>query len=182
MARNDLRIAGLTAFPNYWSGRAFQSGRTPGPIELRDLAGSSRIAELADTVFTLGRSHAGDDLRYLKHLKSRTATPTLNHENTPVLQLSRLSEPPAVAGGLKTRELSRSSAALSLTAVHRPLSTVSPFLGLTFWGPSAESIHLTDRFAEPRTKKRISAIAKPKSKMSAVEILLSSEYWRYLER
>lgn len=53
---------------------------TPGPIELRDLAGSTRVAELADTVFTLGRSHVSEDLRYLKHLKSRTGNITLTHE------------------------------------------------------------------------------------------------------
>jgi hypothetical protein len=65
----------------------------------------------------------------------------------------------------------------------------SAFLHLSHLGPTPESIHLTDPFADPlprRTEKRVTqtphpALPKPRSQMTTVEMLLSREYWRYLE-
>ncbi|NOT46535.1 MAG: hypothetical protein HOP17_02130 [Acidobacteria bacterium] len=141
-----------------------RSGRTPGLIELRDLAGGSRIAELADTVFTLGRSHAGDDLRYLKHLKSRTGNRSLTHENTPVLQLSMLPEPPS--SGVSMHKGKRTVENSALT---------KPFLGMTFLGPSAERDHFPTPEKPVRTGRR-------HKDAELLEFVLTGKYARYLER
>ncbi len=152
--------------------------RKPGPISLRDLAGSRRIAELADTVFTLGRSHAGQDLRYLKHLKSRTGDRTLTSENTAVLQLSRLAAPPSIKNAKRTTENSGSSS-LSIHNLQLTLGLPLPFLGLTHAGFSDESVHLNSALRNPH-----SAIKRVRSRKDddLIEFVLSGKYGRYLER
>ncbi|MEO8650508.1 MAG: AAA family ATPase [Acidobacteriota bacterium] len=151
--------------------------RVPRPIELRDLACSSRIAELADSVFALGRSTAGDDLRYLKHLKSRTAALTLTGQNTPVLRLSRLAEPPSITNAGFTPDGSLSTTRhLQLTA-GSPL----PFLGLTHIGFSDESVHIYDPVKQAQLDDR-EVRRKLRRSENIVEIVMSPEYQRYLNR
>lgn len=152
--------------------------RTPGPISLGDLAGSRRIAELADTVFTLARSSASEDLRYLKHLKSRTGDRSLTSENTAVLQLSRLAAPPSMSNAKRRMENSGSSS-LSIHNLQLTLGLPLPFLGLTHVAFSDESVHLNSALRNPH-----SAIKRVRSRKDddLIEFILSGKYARYLER
>ena len=56
----------------------------------------------------------------------------------------------------------------------------SPFLSLSYLGLNPESIHLTDPFARPPAPHPTPR--PPQLKRGVVNMLLSREYWRYLER
>lgn len=58
------------------------------PFTLNDLQGSKMIANFADTVFALGRSRLGPDVRYLKSLKRRAA-PADTVERVETLRIKR---------------------------------------------------------------------------------------------
>jgi energy-coupling factor transporter ATP-binding protein EcfA2 len=145
------------------------------PATLADIAAASPLTDLADTVFTISPSTLGPDLRYIKHLKCRREVEDHDASTVIVGQLGRSeqADPPATA-------------LIPHSALRSPHS-VSPFLALTYAGLSPESIHLTNPFAQLRREKCVSqhprsAIPNPKSKMTTAEMLLSREYWRYLER
>ena len=51
------------------------------PITQNDLAGSKRLFNFFDSVFAIGRSTQGDDVRYIKQLKSRVCPITMGDSN-----------------------------------------------------------------------------------------------------
>ena len=145
-------------------------GRNPArPIELDDLAGSRHIADLADSVFAIGRSTFGPEYRYVQHLKSRSR-PLHEGDAVHTFQLGR-SSGPLPAGG-------RVAAASDDGVVGG--HPQSAFLSLTYLGPSAESDHLRDyaaeaQLAEQREKQQLS------KSTSVVNTLMSREYKLYIE-
>lgn len=65
------------------------------------------------------------------------------------------------------------------SSFHTPHSE-SPFLGLSFAALTPESIHLTDPFAQLSTPQ--STVRTPQLKRGVTNMLMSREYWRYLDR
>lgn len=65
------------------------------PLSLSDIAVSRRLGDLADSVFILGRSTLGDDIRYLKHLKSVSSKIMFGENNVAVYRLERSEGPVA---------------------------------------------------------------------------------------
>ncbi len=59
------------------------------PIEITDLAGSARVGDFTDGVFSIGRSKKDPGLRYIKHLKTRNGEIILNEENVAVCVLEK---------------------------------------------------------------------------------------------
>lgn len=150
--------------PPYKGGVAASRGRggSLSPLELSDLAGSRHIAEMADSVFAIGRSTFGAEFRYVKHLASRTADTRVR--NSEVLTYSL-------------------SAASSIS--HH--LTFSPSPCLNFLGPSNESDHLRDYEREAYDRERCSSPQADKGirhQLSAREALvagiLDGSYARYL--
>lgn len=142
------------------------------PITLSDIAGSRHIAELADSVFAIGRSTFGPEYRYVKHLASPAAV-THDASNLLTYQLER-------TWSADSTDTSASENP-SLTTHRTPL----PFLGLTFLGPSTESDHLRDYAAETRRaedRERRSQLPARSNPKNVTNMLLSRDYQRYLDR
>jgi KaiC/GvpD/RAD55 family RecA-like ATPase len=57
------------------------------PISLNDLQGSKFKSNFADAVFTIGRSHSDNKLRYVKQLKVRSAEHIYDSENVATFEL-----------------------------------------------------------------------------------------------
>lgn len=171
-------------------------------ITLADLSGPRSVADIADTVFAIGRSTLHPDIRYVKDLKSRTApltadlpatlralvadqadidpTLTTNHSplTTPSAVLSYRID--RVQSPLVLDENSEHLSSSLQNSSNFPLSTVRcPFLGLRYLGLALESKHLPPTripiSQRPKTK-----VQKPRS-LSTVNMLLSKDYQRYLE-
>ena len=179
------------------------------PIELDDIAGSRHIAELADSVFAIGRSTFGDDIRYIKHLKSRN-TPLLpeegwtphfggrgggSHDASNVLtyRIERME-----IGKLKKQNDSGDSQLSILTSQLPP----KPFLGLTYLGDAAENDHLRDygapllpeegwtqsgrgggraRLAQSREQNELQKLRTQTSRSALIAGLMDGSYTRYLK-
>lgn len=161
------------------------------PVTLADLAAAPGVADLADTVFAIGPSTCGHDIRYIKHLKSRSSLPTNDAANVIVCRISR-----TPSANVNTNNLiSEGSSLIPHSALRSPHSEASltphsairspqsegPFLGFTHLGFSDESFHLIDhvknaQLAEHREREQLR-----KSK-SVVNTLMSREYQRYLDR
>ena len=114
----------------------------------------SAFLSLADTVFALAPSTFGPQYRYIKPLRSPVHPSSFDiHHSHDVLTFQ--------------------------------LNSEGPFLALRFLGPSNESDHLRDYAAEARDclvsdserKKQLRKAARE----SAVDMLMSKEYWRYLD-
>ena len=87
------------------------------PLSVNDLYGSKMLSNFADSIFAMGPSRSGPNIRYLKQLKSRQHQRKYDETNTFTMQLGKmpgvapalptafrakhLSVPPAVAGGLR---------------------------------------------------------------------------------
>ena len=63
--------------------------RTDRPLTVDDILGGAEIADVADSVFAIGRSTMGEDIRYLKHLKSSTSQIRLDENRVAVYRLER---------------------------------------------------------------------------------------------
>ena len=74
--------------------------RHPRPVTLNDLAAGPSMADAADSVFALGPSSMGTDIRYLKHLKSRSGPVRLDQDAVAAYRIGRLGDTPARALGL----------------------------------------------------------------------------------
>ena len=59
------------------------------PLTERDLQGSINLGNFADSMFGIGRSRRGDDLRYIKQIKVRTGRPEYGPECVPVFRLTK---------------------------------------------------------------------------------------------
>ncbi len=92
------------------------------PLSLCDMAVSRRIGDLADSVFILGRSTFGEDIRYLKHLKRVSGPVTLGENNVAVYRLDR-SAGPVVKAGLAAKN-GPASHALSGRTAENQISTL----------------------------------------------------------
>lgn len=57
------------------------------PISKHDLQGSKMKSNLVDSVFSLGRSCQGEDIRYLKAIKIRSFEPAFDKKNIAVMQI-----------------------------------------------------------------------------------------------
>ncbi|CAN5349132.1 hypothetical protein BH10ACI3_BH10ACI3_14620 [soil metagenome] len=146
------------------------------PLALNDLA-HDRIAEIADTVFAIGHSTYGPDIRYVKHLKSNYAAPShvrtgsdsdwalSNGDDVLVFKLEH-SEGPARACRVSSPHVSKGSSTTThpdgptepstkflispnsrLTTPHSELPK-GPFLGFTYLGTAPESDLIRDYQAE----------------------------------
>jgi len=138
--------------------RSRPSSLVPHPYSLAHLSGAPAIADIADSVFALAPSILAPDLRYIKHLKSRRETDDYDPSQVIVCQFTREREKPA----------SRNSSFIIPN---------SSFPHLKFLGYSDESCHLDPGPQKPKTQ-----LPKPKWKLSTVEMFLTRDYWRYLER
>ena len=59
------------------------------PISINDLAGSKILANFADSIYAIGKSHRDVNLRYLKQLKARSTEISYATENVVVLRLEK---------------------------------------------------------------------------------------------
>ncbi len=136
------------------------------PLSLNDLFGSKMLSNFADSIFAMGTSRSGPNVRYLKQLKSRqhqrkydeanvftmnlTKMPGVHPAPPKIFRTKHLSEPPAVAGGLKlAKETKRGKKTTGTTAPisPTPLLPRSPtpplsFLGFTHTGTEPERDHI----------------------------------------
>lgn len=60
------------------------------PIQLEDLAGSKALSNFCDTVFCIGESAKGSNVRYIKELKNRNNPILLNSENVMECRIRKL--------------------------------------------------------------------------------------------
>lgn len=153
-------------------------------LTLADLAAAPTVADLADSVFAIGGSTCGPDIRYIKHLKSRSAVVEHNDQNVIVSQIGRMPSP-RDSGKLITNNLSENNSlttAKSQPSSNSPFSSVHfPFLGFHHLGFSPESFHLIDHVKKAQLAERLDREQLRRSK-SVVNTLMSREYKRYLER
>ena len=63
--------------------------RRDGPLIDADMQGSVDLAKIADSAFAIGRSRQSPDLRYLKHIKSRSCRIEHGAENVAVFKLEK---------------------------------------------------------------------------------------------
>ncbi len=156
----------------------------PRPLALADLAAAPTVADLADTVFAIGGSTIAPDLRYIKHLKSRSSLLTHGPDNVVVNRIARM--PSARdSGKLVTDNLSGNNSLITAnpqSSSNSPLSIIHfPLLGLEHLGFSPESVHLTDHVKQAQLANRHEREQLRRSK-SVINTLMSREYKRYLER
>ncbi len=59
------------------------------PLEVTDMAGSMQLGNLADSIFAIGRSTRGGNVRYLKQLKARDGEKKYEADNVMVCELSK---------------------------------------------------------------------------------------------
>ena len=93
---------------------------------MNDLQGSVDLAKVADSMFVLGRSSMQNDLRYLKHVKSRTGLIEHGDDNVALYRLAKF------------------DLAERLGHTEGPARSDN-FLGFDFIGFDAETEHLADR-------------------------------------
>jgi len=179
--------------------------RRPGPLSLADLLGGSGAAEVADSIFALGRSTLGPDLRYVKHLKSRTRPLVAE---TPVFRIGKLpgphfetafnrpaslalpsSGPRVISADRGRRELpaanARDSADPAFISDDRRLGPAS-FLGLEFIGlgdePELTRDHAAEAAAALRAESRRQRQMSRSARTVLTEGLLDGSYLRYLNK
>lgn len=160
--------------------------RRPAPLTMGDIGASRRLCDLADAVMAIGRSTLGPDLRYLKHLKSRSLPPI---KDVSVFRIARMPGPYASLAAPETTlgvSVLPSPATLALpTAAIDKARSRGPqgFIGFEFIGPCDEAVHVRDYAAEARRdqiteEKRLRRIRNPKY---VVDMLMSPEYRKYLK-
>lgn len=130
--------------------------KRPREIRADDVLGSRMITELADSVLAIGRSTAGADLRYLKHIASR-APDTLVDTGQVVNLLLGYPEPPA-----------------------------RDFLSFDICGLLPETVHLRDHEKEALENEReqrraLERISRRTPKEILVNAILDGSYQRFLK-
>jgi hypothetical protein len=182
--------------------------RRLGPVTLADLTGGPGIAEIADTIFALGRSTLGPDIRYLRHLKS-SMRPLV--AETPVFRIGKFPGPhfehqlPRSPGPETAVAVVPSSgpiiAAPSPLLLHSPAADERPaflsgdrrtgpegFTGLEFLGLSEPASLTHDHEAEALAALRAEALAERRlrrrirtsAKTALAEGILNGSFTRYL--
>lgn len=105
------------------------------PLTQRDLQGSIDIAKVADSMFAIGTSSEGPDLRYLKQTKSRSGQIEHGPDNVIVYRLGKFD----LAAETRPGEACRKA--------HN-------FFGYSFIGCDDERHHLEEKFRPARKKHR----------------------------
>ena len=156
--------------------------RIPHELKLADATAHKHIIEQADSVFALARSTCGEEIRYLKHLKSRTAEPQFTDQNVAVLRLERTTGPQA--------SCLPAAATAAATASSLPPSA-NLFLGLTYLGTSPERDHHRDYIAEflntqkrnrtANTRDRPKPLPPTTARQALTNGILNGSYARYLK-
>ena len=85
IAAHDFMVK-LIEYKKVWNLSILVLAHTPkrennSPITQNDLAGSKRLFNFFDSVFAIGRSSQGDDMRYIKQLKARLCPITLGENS-----------------------------------------------------------------------------------------------------
>lgn len=110
--------------------------RPDRPITMNHLQGSIDLAKVADSMFVLGRSSIANDLRYIKHVKSRTGTIEHGDDNVLVYRLAKF-------------DLAERSDRNEGT------TRAKNFFGFNLIGSDPETEHLADRVnASPAVRKK----------------------------
>lgn len=179
--------------------------RRPTEITLADVAQRQAIADEADSVFTIARSVTHPDVRYVKDLKSRTGQLTADLPAALAAELSP-ADAEALSLTIENRSLTSAPAAVLTYKIERlssPLVAESrairsrenrnclppsanclsalPFLGLRYLALSLESQHLPIKDQRSKIECRPERQLKPGSTTSTAKMLMSKEYWKYLE-
>lgn len=146
------------------------------PLSLDDLAGSSTLAHLADSVFALGRSPHATHIRYIKHLKSRNAH--LEYDPSTVIACTLVrtasgSDRPLLPSGSSTPD--------SLSPVSQSPVSPSSFLSFQFHGLYPESDILADPNARARTALTPQQALQTARNRELIDFLTSPQYARYLK-
>jgi len=172
------------------------------PVTLADIAAASPVAELSDSVIAIGPSTCGSDIRYIKHLKSRTGELKYDEQNVAVFRLTRETAAPQAPGAapaaylppqppafISFDDLVRHQRQAISPSPNSQLPTPTPVLQtpnsalptLLHLGFSPESIHLLDHAQRAQLAERLERQQLRRSK-NIVNTLMSREYKRYLER
>ena len=167
-------------------------GSTRPPLNIPRTA--HRIYDIADTIFAIGRSVTfGEDIRYVKPLKSNYVTPKA--ETRPVGSVSLVTPHSALrtphSDEVHVYRLERSPGpqpSRLQTLLSRLPSPVpaDPFLGFTYLGPAPESELLRDHErehldAEAREKAQLAKLRRRSSKEILVDAMMDGSYGRYLK-
>lgn len=171
------------------------------PLTLDDLAGSSTLAHLADSVFAIGRIPQDSSCRYIKHLKSRNAPPTLTEDNVAICRIVRTESnhnPPPVSEDVPAASADEAVGASALiplcelhdphsenssipqSAIHNPQS--NPFIAFDFLGLCPESDILADPNARARTALTPQQALRAARNRELIDFLTSPQYARYLNK
>src|SRR5262245_25550807 len=59
------------------------------PLSINDLAGFKTLSNFADSVFAIGQSRIESDIRYIKHLKQRSAEMLCDETNVPSFRIAK---------------------------------------------------------------------------------------------
>ena len=191
-----LVITHLKSSPPYKRGVAASRGRGDSlrTLELSGLA--PEIAQIADTVFAIGRSTYHSDIRYIKHLKANYVpidNGKLRMENgSENSQFSHLNS--QSVDRVLTFQLGRMESAkwrIENASENSQLSILNsqfppkPFLGFEYLGVSAEQDHLRNYAAEAvqtqlAHEKALRNLWKRSSKDILVDAVIDGRYAKYL--
>ncbi|MGI8811322.1 MAG: AAA family ATPase [Pyrinomonadaceae bacterium] len=183
--------------------------RRPAALTLADVGAASPVAEIADSVIAIAPSTCGADVRYLKHLKSRTGPLQYDEQNVIVFSLS--GEAPVTETADTRLDLSptdspqtamisfdelvrqnRSAIAASSKSAPRTHQSASCEMQPASCEPlpssprfhhlgfSPESVHLIDHAKQAQQAERLERQQLRRSK-NVVQMLMSREYKRYIE-
>ncbi len=94
---------------------------------LNDIALGPHIAEIADSVFALGRSTFGENIRYIKHLESTAAPISHGESNVLVYQLERSEGPSGVRGSHRVSSPHVSKGQSMIVQPDRPGESLAKF-------------------------------------------------------
>ena len=182
--------------------------RRPGPLNLCDVAAAPTVAELADCVFAIAPSTCGPDVRYLKHLKSRSGESICGEQDVAFFDLTArqpalaepaapaLLQPPAEAPSVMisfdelvrrhsaaraSREIAVEVPTASTRTPAAPADAQPPFPHFRHLGFSPEIVHIVDPAKQAELAERRER-RRLREARSVTNMLMSREYRRYLER
>lgn len=130
------------------------------PLSLNDLFGSKMLSNFADSIFAMGPSRSGPNVRYLKQLKSRQHQRKYDENNTFTMYLSKMPgvqpAPPTTFRAKHQKRLATETTEITeakkitgrtVPISPTPLLPVSPtpplsFLGFTHTGTEPERDHI----------------------------------------
>lgn len=153
------------------------------PLTLKDIP--RPIAEIADSVFAIGTSTTGPDVRYIKHLSSHSAR--IYHDSEKVLTY-RIERSHGEQSS-KSKKSADKEIATNIVhpadAIHpllNPQHLPMPYIGLTLVGMHKESDHLRDYPAETRYVEHLEYRRQHPNRRPnpIIDMFLSKDYNTYL--